>query len=255
MLFKNRGKALVREEQDRKKVNTIPRRKEELLALADHKGNLMIYDEVMSSYVEDQAQIYEELFPQVSSRVKSKQSSSLSSTKSGKSFTTPILGNKTASPRSTKKLGRYYKSPVARSSARTLRAPQSIQNSIGTNRVTDSPKAKPNTGMTRSNATLGMPKNNIERNLTSPRLFHDGTINESAFTDNVPYISTVCMNSTTTNNRTRLQVITMNAENDNTVVLTGLIDKLVAARDAAGLQERSLRQQNSAHGAVNPGLC
>merc|ERR550519_2350598 len=102
-LFKNRGKALMREEQDRKKVNTIPRRKEELLALAEHKGNLMIYDEMMSTYVEDQALIYEELFPQVSSRVKSKQSSSLSSTKNGKSLTTSMHGNKTASPRSTKK--------------------------------------------------------------------------------------------------------------------------------------------------------
>jgi len=247
-LFKNRGKALVREEQDRKKVNSIPKRKEELLALAEHKGNLMIYDEMMSTYVEDQALIYEELFPQVSSRVKTKQSSSLSSTKGGKSFTTPMHGNRTASPRSTKKLGKFYKSPVPRSSNRTLRTPQSMHTTVRAKRMIDSsPVARSSSRMTRSNTTLGMSKNNVERKMKNPNLFHDGTINESAFSENVPYNSTVCMNSTTTN-RTMLPVNTMDTENDNTVVLSGLIDKLVAARDAAVLQDKTLRQQNTSQG-------
>jgi len=247
-LFKNRGKALMKEEQDRKKVNTIPTRKEELLALAEHKGNLIIYDEMMSTYVEDQALIYEELFPQVSSRVKTKQSSSLSSTKSGKTFSIPMPGNKTASPRSTKKLGRFYKSPVARSSSRTLRTPQSQHSTVRPSRMTESsPIARSSNRMTRSNTTLGMVKNKVEGKMKSRNLFNDGTINESAFTENVPYNSTVCMNSTT-DNRSTLPVITMDTGIDNTVVLSGLIDELVAARDAAVLQDRTLRHQNTSHG-------
>ena len=243
-LFKSRGKAMVREEQDRKKVNTIPNRKAELLALAEHKGNLMIYDEMMSSYVEDQASIYEELFPSVSSRVKSKQSSSLSSSKAGKSFNTPVYGNKTASPRSTKKIGKFYKSPVPRSSNRTLRTPHSIQNSSRVNRMPDTtPIARPSKRMMRSNTTLGMSKDSLGKRTKNQHLFHDGTINESAFSENVPYNSTVCMNTTTTK-RTMLPVITVDTENDNTVVLSGLIDQLVAARDAAVLQDITLRQQN-----------
>merc|ERR1719318_2243864 len=105
-LFKNRGKAMVQEEQDRKKVNTIPRKKEELLALAEHKGNLMVYDEPLSTMVEDYAQLYEELFPPPPTRSKTQQSNSMSSTRSGKSFTTTnsLRSNKTASPRSTRKL-------------------------------------------------------------------------------------------------------------------------------------------------------
>ena len=239
-LFKSRGKAMVKEEEDRKKVNTIPNRKAELLALAEHKGNLLIYDEMMSTYVEDQARVYEELFPSVSSRVKSKQSSSLSSTKSGKSFTTPMLGNKTASPRSTKKLGKSYKSPVPRASNRALRTAQSNQNSRRGNRMTDSsPIDRPSKRMIRSNTTL----DRVDSRKQNPNSFHDGTINESAFSENVPYNSTVCMNTTTTK-RTMLPVITVDTENDNTVVLSGLIDQLVAARDAAVLQDITLRQQN-----------
>merc|ERR1719206_1153627 len=236
---------MVKEEEDRKKVNTIPNRKAELLALAEHKGNLLIYDEMMSTYVEDVGRIYEELFPSVSNRVKSKQSSSLSSTKSGKSFTTPMLGNKTASPRSTKKLGKSYKSPVPRASNRTLRTSNAIQNSRRGNRMTDaSPIARPSKRMIRANTTLGTSKDSVDKRKANQNPFHDGTINESAFSDNVPYNSTVCMNTTTTM-RTMLPVITMATDNDNTVVLSGLIDQLVAARDAAVLQDITLRQQQN----------
>merc|ERR1712179_263157 len=53
--------------------------------------------------------------------------------------------------------------------------------------------------------------------------------------------------------RTMLPVNTMDTENDNTVVLSGLIDKLVAARDAAVLQDRTLRQQNTSQGRDRQG--
>ena len=128
-LFKNRGKAMLQEEQDKKKVNSIPRRKQELLGFAEHKGNIVIHDELMSMFVEDHARLYEELFPPPASRSKNLQSSSLSSGKSGKSFSTSMRSNKTASPRSTKKLGKYHTSPAARRhTSRTLKTtPQSTQ--------------------------------------------------------------------------------------------------------------------------------
>merc|ERR1719233_1665868 len=118
--------------------------------------------------------------------------------------------------------------------------------------IDSSPIARSSSRMTRSNTTLGMPKNNIDRKMKNLDLIHDGTINESAFSENVPYNSTVCMNSTTTS-RTMLPVTNMDTENDNTVVLSGLIDKLVAARDAAVLQDRTLRQQNTSHGKNRQG--
>eukprot|EP00092_Neocalanus_flemingeri_P000867 GFUD01000924.1.p2 GENE.GFUD01000924.1~~GFUD01000924.1.p2 ORF type:complete len:238 (-),score=82.32 GFUD01000924.1:766-1443(-) len=55
-LFKSRGKTMVKEEQDRKRVNTIPRRKEELLALAEHKGDIVVYGQSLSTLVEDYAE-------------------------------------------------------------------------------------------------------------------------------------------------------------------------------------------------------
>ena len=112
--------------------------------------------------------------------------------------------------------------------------------------MTDSsPIARPSSRMIRSNTTL----DRDDKRKLNPNSFHDGTINESAFSENVPYNSTVCMNTTTTN-KTMVPNITVNAENDNTVVLSGLIDQLVAARDLAVLQDRTLRQQNIAHGSM-----
>merc|ERR1719318_2097890 len=248
-LFKNRGKAMVQEEQDRKKVNTIPRKKEELLALAEHKGNLMVYDEPLSTMVEDYAQLYEELFPPPPTRSKTQQSNSLSSTRSGKSFsnTNSLRGNKTASPRSTKKLGRYHTSPAARrNTSRVMRTtPLSAQQSSGRpDRVTaaTSPLVRPNRRMTRANTTLGTRSNtNVSRRVQMPPAIHvnDGTINESVFSNNVPYNSTVCNEASVSSSM--VPDMTMD-DMENTVVLSGLINRLVAARDAAVMQDKTLSQ-------------
>jgi len=239
---------MVQEEQDRKKVNSIPRKKEELLALAEHKGNLMVYDEPLSTMVEDYAQLYEELFPSPPTRSKTQQSNSLSSTRSGKSFTTTnsLRSNKTASPRSTKKLGRYHTSPAARrNTSRVLRTtPHSAQQSTGRpDKVvgTTSPLARPNRRMTRANTTLGTSRSNtVSRRVQMPPAIHvnDGTINESVFSNNVPYNSTVCNETSVSSMVPDMTLDDM----ENTVVLSGLINRLVAARGAAVMQDKTLMQ-------------
>eukprot|EP00092_Neocalanus_flemingeri_P004203 GFUD01004521.1.p1 GENE.GFUD01004521.1~~GFUD01004521.1.p1 ORF type:complete len:794 (+),score=179.39 GFUD01004521.1:244-2382(+) len=258
-LFKSRGKAMVKEEQDRKRVNTIPRRKEELLSLAEHKGDIVVYGQSLSTLVEDYAEELKELFAPPTAKVtKNHQSNSLSSTRSGKSFnmTSSLRSNKTASPRSTKKLGRYHTSPAARKASRTLRhTPQSAQlpsPARSTRRhgkmVGVSPLARPNKRMIRSNTTLGTDrvKAMVSSRMQMPDLvpsihLNDGTINQSVFSDNVPYNSTVCYENSVFGN---VDVPDMTVDMENTVVLSGLINKMVAARDAAVMQD-CLRIQNT----------
>merc|ERR1719369_288742 len=113
-------------------VNAIPKRKEELLTLVEQKGNIMIYDKMMSVLVEEHALRVLEMFPPpVSvSRVKNKPSNPLSSNTNGKSFDIHQASYKTASPQSTKKLGKSYKSPVpGAGGSRTLRTATSISRS------------------------------------------------------------------------------------------------------------------------------
>merc|ERR1719369_1295342 len=113
-------------------VNAIPKRKEELLTLVEQKGNIMIYDKMMSVLVEEHALRVLEMFPPpVSvSRVKNKQSNLLSSYTNGKGFDIHQAINKTASPQSTKKLGKSYKSPVpGAGGSRTLRTTTAIPRS------------------------------------------------------------------------------------------------------------------------------
>ena len=66
---------------------------------------------------------------------------------------------------------------------------------------------------------------------------HDGTVNESVFSNNVPYNSTVCNESAIFTGNSMVPDISMDME--NTVVLSGLIDKMVAARDLAVAQDRT----------------
>eukprot|EP00092_Neocalanus_flemingeri_P014462 GFUD01015606.1.p1 GENE.GFUD01015606.1~~GFUD01015606.1.p1 ORF type:complete len:767 (+),score=188.47 GFUD01015606.1:174-2303(+) len=263
-LFKSRGPTMVKEEQDRKRVNTIPRRKEELLALAEHKGDIVVYGQSLSTLVEDYAEELKELFPPPTAKVtKNHQSNSLSSTRSGKSFnvTSSLRSNKTASPRSTKKLGRYHTSPAGRKASRTLRTtPLSAKLASPARKrgrmIGVSPLARPNRKMIRSNTTLdtGRANTNVSRRMQMPDLVpsihvNDGTINESVFSDNVPYNSTVCHETSVFGNSA---VPDIAVDMENTVVLSGLIDKMVAARDAAVLQE-NLRIQNTKTSATTDG--
>eukprot|EP00092_Neocalanus_flemingeri_P016893 GFUD01018271.1.p1 GENE.GFUD01018271.1~~GFUD01018271.1.p1 ORF type:complete len:528 (-),score=130.40 GFUD01018271.1:97-1641(-) len=256
-LFKSRGKAMVKEEQDRKRVNTIPRRKEELLSLAEHKGDIVVYGQSLSTLVEDYAEELKELFAPPTAKVtKTHQSNSLSSTRSGKSFnmTSSLRSNKTASPRSTKKLGRYHTSPAARKASRTLRhTPHSAQPPSPARRhgkmVGVSPLARPNKRMIRSNTTLGTDRVNaiVSSRMQMPDLV--GTINQSVFSDNVPYNSTVCNETSVFGN---VDVPDMSVDMENTVVLSGLINKMVATRDAPVMQD-SLRIQNKKTFATTDG--
>jgi len=283
-LFRNRGKTLMKEEQDRKKVQTFPKRKDELLALAESRGNLIIYDEMISEYVENLYQNYLELFQPAGSTGKYKQSSSLSSTRIGRGSSTPMLSNKTASPRSIKAGGKYDKSPARMVGSRTLQTPQSLQYSVRGNKTASpkstkkigksykspalkvgakslrrpqtshrsvrdvttnnsSPRARPSKRMTRSNTLLLTSQIDACRTIQIPdMIIDDAIVNERAFSQNVPCNSTVCMN-TTTNRRDDTTT-----DPDNTVVLSGIMNQLVAVRDAAVQQDRTLQQQKETFG-------
>eukprot|EP00092_Neocalanus_flemingeri_P033507 GFUD01036425.1.p1 GENE.GFUD01036425.1~~GFUD01036425.1.p1 ORF type:complete len:760 (+),score=195.12 GFUD01036425.1:167-2281(+) len=254
-LFKSRGTAMVKEEQDRKKVNTIPRKGEELLALAEHKGNLVVFGEPLTTVVEDYAEVFKELFPPPSTRVsKNQQSTTLSSTRSGTTFntTSSLRSNKTASPRSTKKLSRYHTSPAGQKSSRTQRTtPLSAKLASPARKrgrmIGVSPLARPNKRMIRSNTTLdtGRSNTNVSRRMQMPDLVpsihvNDATMNESAFSNNVPYNSTVCIEASVSS-----VVPDISMDMENTIILGGFIDRMVAARDAAVLQEKPRIQEDT----------
>merc|ERR1719369_2432293 len=298
-------------------VNAIPKRKEELLTLVEQKGNIMIYDKMMSVLVEEHALRVLEMFPPpVSvSRVKNKQSNPLSSNTNGKSFDIHQASNKTASPQSTKKLGKSYKSPdpgacgsrtlriataiprstkklgksyrspvhsamgsrtvqttktaspkstkklgkssykspaprTGNSSSRTLRTPKSMIDSVRSYKMTNSsPVSKPMMRMNQPVTPLSMSKTNVFREIKNSDVLHDGTIDESAFSENVPHNSTVCAQST----RTLSPVTTVytdkdDTNNDDTVILSGLSERLGPARDVASLQDTTQRQPSSSPG-------
>merc|ERR1719186_317032 len=198
-LFKSRGKALFQEEQDRRKVNMIPRRKDELLVLAQQRGNMMVFDKPLSTLVEDFALECAKLFPLPAPRTS--KNLTPSSNRDGKSFTTG--SNKKASPRFTKRLGKYYTSPVGRSATRFLRTPLSAQ--PATRIVGVSPLARSGNKMTRVKTPLSTCRSNTFSrrrpklqvpDLVQPMHHNEGSFNESAFSDNVPCNSTVLYNDT-----------------------------------------------------------
>eukprot|EP00092_Neocalanus_flemingeri_P018419 GFUD01019934.1.p1 GENE.GFUD01019934.1~~GFUD01019934.1.p1 ORF type:complete len:724 (-),score=194.61 GFUD01019934.1:76-2247(-) len=226
-LFKSRGPAMVKEEQDRKKVNSWPRRKEELLALAKNKGNLIVYGEPLSSIVEARAKIYEELFPTPTTRSAKVQSGPLSSTRSVQSCNpASSLGtNKTATPGSTKKVGRDQTTPAGRKAGRTLlrHTPLLVQPSsqVRTQGMQGGvcPLARPNKRMIGSNtnttpSTTGATAKFSGRMQISDLVpQNDRTVNESIFSDNVPFHST------------------FSKDMENNAVLSGVFDKKVVAQD------------------------
>jgi len=109
---------MVKEEQDRRKVKRFEKRADELLLIAEETVDLMIYDEKLSVFVQDELKNIEELFGQPNKSTKSEKTSNsvsstnLSRTRSGKSFN--AYGG--ASPMvSSKYLGVRPKSPAFRS--------------------------------------------------------------------------------------------------------------------------------------------
>jgi len=226
-LFKSRGKAMVTEEQDRKKVNTIPRRKEELLALAEHKGNIIVFDEDLTSIVEDHAKLYEG--PQTKRVDPSK---SLVSTRSNKTLIgSSARSNKTASPRSTKRLGKFHTSPTARNMMQTRRTTPHVQQEVATRKVgkfgSTTPIARPSSKSSGSNSASMARKIQYPDLVPSLQLNDASMINESAFTSNVPYNSTVCYENVAQPLSDPL------LEMENTAVMSGCIDKMLATRNDA----------------------
>lgn len=113
-LFKSRGKAMVKEEQDRRKVKQFEKKADELLLIAEETVDIMIYDEKLSVFVQDELKNIEELFGQPNKSTKAEKTSNsvssinLSRTRSGKSFN--AYGG--AAPMVTKHLGVRPKSPA-----------------------------------------------------------------------------------------------------------------------------------------------
>jgi len=113
-LFKSRGRAMVKEEQDRRKVKQFEKRADELLLIAEETVDLMIYDEKLSVFVQDELKNIEELFGQPNKSTRSEKTANsvssinLSKTRSGKSFN--AYGG--PSPMVSKHLGVRPKSPA-----------------------------------------------------------------------------------------------------------------------------------------------
>merc|ERR1719357_893450 len=104
--------------------------------------------------------------------------------------------------------------------------------------------------MNQPNTPQSMSKTNVLRESKNSNVLHDGTIDESAFCENVPHNSTVCAQSST---RTLSPVTTVytdkdDMDNDDTVILSGLSERLGPARDVASVQDSTQRQPSSSHG-------
>merc|ERR1719431_2542157 len=104
-----------------------------------------------------------------------------------------------------------------------------------------SPVSRPVMRRTQPNTPLIISKTNVFREMKNPNVLHDGTIDETAFSDNVPHNSTVCVNST----RSLSPVTTVYTDSDDTVILSGLRERLGPARDVADLQDSTQRQQST----------
>jgi len=183
-----------------------------------------------------------------------------STKKLGKSYKSPVNSaissrtSQTPKTASTKKLGKSsYKSPASRtgnSSSRTLRTPKSMIDSVRSYKMTHSSSiSKPVMRMNRPNTPQSMSKTNVFRESKNSNVLHDGTIDESAFSENVPHNSTVCAQRT----RPLSPVTTVYTDNDDTdddetVILSGLRDRIGPARDVASLQDTTQRQQSSSPG-------
>jgi len=275
-LFKNRGKTLIKEEQDRKKVNTFPKKKDELLELAENRGNLLIHGEMMTKFVENRAEKFLELFPPAASSIKQKQN--VSNTRIGKVCYTPTPGNKTA-PRSIKMGGKFVESPVGKFVGRSLRTPKSLQFpsrekissprstikvgklykspgtkvggiAVGPSRISHpykkvaSPLARPGKRITRFKTTEGMKKTDASSKSKNPCLMSDESVTESEFSLNVPCNSTVFINRNTAKSKITLDI-------DNEMVQSLFNQQQVASCNGELQEGRKQQQQSDSPGNIN----
>jgi len=181
-LFKSRGQTLLIEEQDRKKVNTIPKRKDELLALVEVNGDLKILDSTLSVVVETNAQMILDLFPPMTPNAAKKTISRTTYEKSEAKSSTPFQIKKcvtTPTSSKTKRLGKFYTSPVGRNVTKALRATPRLAKRLPVS-ATKIPKEV-------TLASLNKVKTNE---------INSDYINEDVFCDNIPLSSTMCKAST-----------------------------------------------------------
>merc|ERR1719244_1822109 len=205
-LFTSRGNSMAKEEKDRKKVNEIPTLSEELLRLAEENGNIEVYDVPLDTLIEDHIAEFNHLYCNAAS----KSAVSSGTTRSGRSFTTKT--NVTASPRSSRRGGRLITTPARR---KTNALSMTRNKAIG--------KAKES--LTRKKIShYGKPQILVDS--VDESLVND-TVDQTLFTRHVQYNSTVL-------SRVGLSAVaSIGPEQDNTVVLSGHIDMLVAARNKA----------------------
>merc|ERR1719430_1556474 len=115
-----------------------------------------------------------------------------------------------------------------------------------------SPMSKPVMRMNRPNTPQSMSKTNVFREIQNQNVLHDGTIDESAFSENVPHNSTVCARCAQSTRPlspvTNVYTDNDDTDDDDTVILTGLRHRLGPARDVASLQDTTQRQQSSSPG-------
>ena len=61
-LFKARGKAMVQEEQDRRKVNALPTLRKELIGLVEQRGEIEVEDMSISRIIEEKSRLLEQIY-------------------------------------------------------------------------------------------------------------------------------------------------------------------------------------------------
>merc|ERR1712059_19842 len=214
---------MAKEEQDRKKVNQLPELKDELLLLAEQHGNIFVYDIPLSTMVEDHYGHLDSRFSVTDqgNRGGSKNTvggnKTLGTTRSGRSFVSVAPKNKTASPRSFRVKGRLVTSP-------------------GTTMMRKGASSR--SRMVRSNSTLASPgvagRKQAARREVVPRVqvgdsINDDTIDQTAFSENVRYNSTVLAGGQSSS------LYQMDGAQDNTMVLGGYMERLLQARNTASI--------------------
>ena len=223
-LFKSRGLAMAKEENDRKMVNTLPGLKEDLLEYARTVDDLVVYDVSLSRLVDENTRVLEQMYE-----------SSLSTTAPSKSKSravAPKTNQSAASPRSLRRQGRLVTSPgmrrvvtrsnsvLATSASRMAGLATSASRMTGSatsaSRMTgsaatmrgsarnvdlrprpQSPVSRPRPGMSKSSTVSSLPNSRPRPHDLAPRvLIQDASsIDEEAFKSNIPYNSTLMVSS------------------------------------------------------------
>jgi len=171
-----------------------------------------------------------------------------STKKLGMSYKSPVPGvggsstlrtpTPTALPRSTKKLGKSYKSPVnSVIGSRPLQTPKTV-----------SPKSTKKSGKFSSKSPAPRAGNSSSRILRTPKSNLD-SVRSYKMTHSSPVSSPNTPPSMSKTNVFReIKNPNVYTDSDDTMILSGLRDRLGPVRDVAGLQDTTQRQPSTSHG-------